>query len=47
MLLGSNWDRVGGVLHSLDVVIVLVLAVGAVWFVWRHWSRGIPEPEKE
>jgi hypothetical protein len=38
---------VGGVLHSLDIVIVLVLAVGAGWFVWHHWSRGIPEPDKE
>jgi membrane protein DedA with SNARE-associated domain len=47
MLLGEHWDRVGGVLHSLDVVIVLALAAGMAWFLWRHWPRRIPQPEQE
>ena len=47
MLLGEHWDRVGGVLHSLDVVIVLALAAGLAWFLWRHWPRRIPQPEQE
>jgi membrane protein DedA with SNARE-associated domain len=47
MLLGEHWDRVGGVLHSLDVVIVLALAAGGAWFLWRHWPRRIPQPEQE
>lgn len=47
MLLGEHWDRVGGVLHSLDVVVVVALAAGAVWFVWRHWPRRAPQPEEE
>ncbi len=47
MLLGEHWNRVGGVLHSLDVVIVLGLVAGAGWFLWRHWPRGVPQPEKE
>lgn len=47
MLLGEHWDRVGGVLHSLDVVIVLALAAGLAWFLWRHWPRRIPQAEQE
>jgi membrane protein DedA with SNARE-associated domain len=47
MLLGEHWDRVGGVLHSLDVVIVLALVAGAAWFLWRHWPRRAPQPEEE
>jgi len=47
MLLGEHWDRVGGVLHSLDVVIVLALVAGVAWFLWRHWPRRVPQPEQE
>lgn len=47
MLLGDHWDRVAGVLHSLDVVIVLVLVVAVAWFLWRHWPRRVPQPEEE
>ncbi len=47
LLLGEHWDRVGGVLHSLDVVIVAGLLAGAAWFVWRHWPRRLPQPEEE
>lgn len=47
MLLGEHWDRVGGLLHSLDVVIVAGLVACAAWFVWRHWPRRLPQPEEE
>lgn len=47
MLLGEHWDRVGGLLRSLDVVIVFGLVAGAAWFVWRHWPRRVPQPEEE
>ena len=47
MLLGEHWDRVGGLLHSLDVVIVFGLVAVAAWFVWRHWPRRVPQPEEE
>ena len=47
MLLGEHWDRVGGVLHSLDIVIAVVLVAGACWFLWRHWPRRATAPEHE
>jgi membrane protein DedA with SNARE-associated domain len=47
MLLGEHWERVGGVLHSLDMVIVLALVAGVAWFLWRHWPRRVPQPEEE
>ncbi len=47
MLLGEHWDRVGGVLRSLDVVIVVGLGAAAAWFVWQHWPRRAPQPEEE
>jgi membrane protein DedA with SNARE-associated domain len=45
-LLGEHWDRVGGILHSLDVVIVAALALGVAWFVWHHWPRRKAQPEE-
>jgi membrane protein DedA with SNARE-associated domain len=47
MLLGEHWDRVGGVLHSLDIVIAVVLVAGVCWFLWRHWPRQATAPEHE
>jgi membrane protein DedA with SNARE-associated domain len=46
-LLGEHWDRVGGVLRSLDVVIVVGLAAGVAWFIWHHWPRRAPQPEED
>ena len=46
MLLGEHWDQIGGILHSLDIVIVIILAAGAGWFLWRHWPRRALEPEQ-
>ena len=45
VLLGEHWDRVGSVLHSLDVFIVALLIAGAAWFLWRHWPRRLPQRE--
>ncbi|HWT83040.1 MAG TPA: DedA family protein [Candidatus Methylomirabilis sp.] len=45
LLLGEHWDQVGGWLHSLDVVIVIGLAAGMAWFVWRHWPRRVLGPK--
>jgi membrane protein DedA with SNARE-associated domain len=37
--LGENWRELGKYFHQFDVVIGLVLAVGAIWFVWSHWQN--------
>jgi membrane protein DedA with SNARE-associated domain len=42
MQLGAAWDsdpRVKAVMHSLDVVIVLVVLAAAAWFVWHKTRR--------
>jgi membrane protein DedA with SNARE-associated domain len=39
MKLGENWRELGKYLHKFDAVIVVVLAVGIVWFVWSHWQN--------
>ena len=41
LLLGEHWEQVGGILHSLDVVIAAALALGAAWFAWHHWPRRV------
>jgi membrane protein DedA with SNARE-associated domain len=41
--LGNRWNtdpRLKAVLHNMDVVIVAVVAIGAIWFVW-HKIRAI------
>lgn len=34
--LGSNYSRISGPLHYLDVVVVVVVVVLAVLYIWRH-----------
>jgi membrane protein DedA with SNARE-associated domain len=41
--LGNRWNtdpRLKAVLHNMDVVIIAVVAIGAIWFVW-HKIRAI------
>jgi membrane protein DedA with SNARE-associated domain len=40
--LGDRWDSsptMRNIFHSLDVVILLLLVLGAAWFLWSHWPR--------
>lgn len=40
--LGDHWDndpRFKEVFHRFHLAVIVVLAAGAVWFVWTHW-RG-------
>lgn len=41
MKLGENWRVIGKYLHKFDVVIVVVLVVGIVWFVRSHWQNRL------
>jgi membrane protein DedA with SNARE-associated domain len=40
--LGDRWDSsptMRNIFHSLDVVILLLLVLGAAWLLWSHWPR--------
>jgi len=41
MKLGENWRVIGKYLHKFDVVIVVILVVGIVWFVRSHWQNRL------
>ena len=41
MKLGENWRVIGKYLHKFDVVIVVVLVVGIVWFIRSHWQNRL------
>ena len=41
MKLGENWRVIGKYLHKFDVVIVVVLVLGIVWFVRSHWQNRL------
>src|SRR5947207_2313708 len=47
MKLGEHWDkdpRLRQWLHRLDIVIVVLLLAGLVWFVRSHWKNRIRVP---
>src|SRR3954462_9575837 len=41
MKMGENWRELGKYLHKFDVVIVVVLAAGIIWFVRSHWKNRL------
>jgi membrane protein DedA with SNARE-associated domain len=36
MKLGENWDTLGVYFHKFDIVIGILLAAGAAYYIWRH-----------
>jgi membrane protein DedA with SNARE-associated domain len=34
--LGQNWDTLGGYFHRFDMVIGGLIAIGVVYYIWRH-----------
>ncbi|HWX55482.1 MAG TPA: DedA family protein [Verrucomicrobiae bacterium] len=44
MKLGEQWDkdlRLRLWLHRLDLVIIILLLVGVLWFIWSHWKGRV------
>jgi membrane protein DedA with SNARE-associated domain len=35
MILGQNWSALGPYMHYLDVGVIVLLVLGAVWLVWK------------
>lgn len=34
--MGDNWERLRGYFHGFDWVILFLIALGIIWWVWRH-----------
>jgi membrane protein DedA with SNARE-associated domain len=50
MILGARWDSdptFRSLFHRFDIVIVLILAAGATWFVWSRWRERIGAGKKK
>jgi membrane protein DedA with SNARE-associated domain len=41
MKMGENWRQIGKYLHKLDVVIVVIIAAGIIWFVRSRWKNRL------
>lgn len=41
MKMGENWRGIGKYLHKFDVVIVIIIAAGIIWFVRSHWKNRL------
>lgn len=37
--LGAHWDTLGPWFHRFDTVIVVLVALGFAWYLWRHLRR--------
>ena len=46
--LGQAWEtdpRFKAVFHRFHTAVLLVIVIGAVWFLWSHWKRSRTEPK--
>ncbi|DAC73145.1 MAG TPA: DedA family protein [Thermoplasmata archaeon] len=39
-LLGQHWDEVSQYLEGLDIVIIILIIIGCLYFVYRHLARA-------
>ncbi len=42
--LGERWTDLRATFHRFDTVIVIFLALGAVWFIRNRWRNRLPTP---
>jgi membrane protein DedA with SNARE-associated domain len=45
MKLGENWNTLRDKLHGFDTVIIVIIVLGAAWWVWRHVKNRNKETE--
>ena len=41
--MGDNWEQIREKLHNFDLAIVVLIAVGIIWYVWRHIKHRVRE----
>jgi membrane protein DedA with SNARE-associated domain len=39
MKLGENWDSLRDKLHGFDTAIIVLIIIGGMWWVWRHFKH--------
>jgi len=39
--LGESWNTLGPYFHKFDTVIAVVLLIGAIWYIRRHWRHRL------
>jgi membrane protein DedA with SNARE-associated domain len=37
--MGANWHTLSEYFHKADLLIAIIIVVGIVWYVWRHFKR--------
>ena len=42
MKLGERWKTLGPYFHRFDTAFVILLVVGALWFIRNHWKNRLP-----
>ena len=41
--MGDNWEQIREKLHNFDLAIVVLIAIGIIWYVWRHIKHRVRE----
>ena len=42
MKLGERWDTLGPYFHHFDTVFLILIVVGAIWFIRNRWKNRLP-----
>lgn len=45
-ILGENWQLLGEYFHKFDLAILVLIIVGATWYIWRHIKNLKKDGEK-